>query len=229
MLDHKSLGQGTHVRMSHKNGAPPEDVEASRPVSSPAAAIYKTLTPSDFASASTTAPPTYIAPVSLYNESIPSPALSPWERAKFILGVTAIANAILTMVLTSVNGFLGIMIAPVAAAVALWNVAEMARRIDVPGGGGITPGAHVGMRLILCGSLITMAAMMPGTAFIERVEYSGGLAIAWTVIGMCGLGAAIEFVLFVRACCEEDWRRKAIRRERNDLLRKAGNLIGLTE
>ncbi|KAH7347373.1 hypothetical protein B0T11DRAFT_359728 [Plectosphaerella cucumerina] len=247
----KTLGLGTLIRMSHKNGALPSAVSRS-PSPSMRMPAFREASPSND-------PPMYIASTIPENETIMprTSSLSPWGRAKLILNITSIGNAIVTMVLTSfmasapndMTNAIGFFIAPPAAAAALWNVAELARRVDVPGGNGIHPGAHVGIRLVLCGSLITMASMITSLGFMSantRAAYRevgpdgavfvGGSGqkgdappVAWAIIAMCGVGAAIEFVLFVRACCEEDWRRKAIKRARREEMRKVECACGIRE
>jgi hypothetical protein len=206
----KILGIGTLIRMSRKNGAPPS--AASR---SPSPSMRM---PAFRAASASNDPPMYIASSIPDNETIMprAPALSPWDRAKLILNIASIGNAIVTMVLTSfmasapndMSNAIGFFIAPPAAAAALWNVAELARRVDVPGGNGIHPGAHVGIRLVLCGSLITMASMitslgylnnrlrashqevgLDGAIFVGDDGQMGDAPVAWAVIAMCGIGA----------------------------------------
>jgi hypothetical protein len=136
--------------------------------------------------------------------------------------VTLVLTSFMTSAPIDISDVIGFFIAPPAAAAALWNVAELARRVDVPDGNGIHPGAHVGIRLALCGSLITMASMITSLGFMSantRAAYRevgpdgavfvGGSGqkgdappVAWAIIAMCGVGAWVT-LLSLRLICAD--------------------------
>lgn len=193
----KTLGHGQDMRMKANNGASPP--------SSPA--------PPPLVADSVTGPPTYDKTVPKEQhipEELRAPRLAGWARVKLILTVTSLTASVFTLLLTGMldgqdghRGLASVLIGSAAVAAALWNVAELARRVDV--GEGIVPGAHVGVRLVLCGSWVTMAcmSMAMGLVYEERpahvpagdgetatqVVMNGGETgpLGYTVIAMCGV------------------------------------------
>ncbi|KAM0322018.1 hypothetical protein ACHAQA_009760 [Verticillium albo-atrum] len=234
MLFEKSLGNAQLMRMTMKNGDAPSLISSSPPPQA-----------MDSVSELSTGPPVYtIPPTPPREESFaPCPKVNGWARAKLILGLASISNSLVTLMMMCVligsrergSRVILFMAAPTFGSI-MWNVADMGHLITHPGAGGIVSGAHVGVRLMLWGAWASSAALLPFVVSLSRpatpfLDYGWEYPTAhedapmtWTLVGLCALGALIEFVLFVRACCEEHWRLKEKKKKRMAAARKATGL-----